>query len=67
MSCLAGIPHARYSCLSRKREEEARRAADTFLAAHPGMTISATLEALPMNARRYIDRFAEGIRRLNPR
>ncbi|WP_282568220.1 hypothetical protein [Bosea sp. AAP35] len=37
--------------------------ADTFLAAHPGMAVSGILETLPMNARSYIDRFAEGMRR----
>ncbi|KPF73066.1 hypothetical protein IP69_00330 [Bosea sp. AAP35] len=45
------------------RSEEIRQVADTFLAAHPGMAVSGILETLPMNARSYIDRFAEGMRR----
>lgn len=45
------------------RVEEARRAADTFLAAHPGMTVSAILETLPMNSPSYVERFAEGMRK----
>ncbi len=47
----------------QNRVDEARQAADTFLAAHPNMTVSGILEALPMNARCYIDRFAEGMRK----
>ncbi len=41
-----------------------RRLSDSnFLAAHPGMTVSAILETLPMNARSYVARFAEGMRK----
>jgi hypothetical protein len=42
--------------------EEARQVADPFLAAQAS-TVSRILETLPMNARSYIDCFAEGVRR----